>query len=56
MEKFGSATLDVIPGMCAAEVFQLMGSLEEVVMPQNGIYHEGLTALAEAFSHNPNLR
>jgi hypothetical protein len=42
--------------MCAAEVFQLMGSLEEVVMPQNGIYHEGLTALAEAFSHNPNLR
>ncbi len=42
--------------VCAAEVFQLMGSLEEVVMPQNGIYHEGLTALAEAFSHNPNLR
>jgi len=39
-----------------AEVFKLMGSLEEVVMPQNGIYHEGLTALAEAFSNNPNLR
>merc|ERR1719481_2095498 len=39
-----------------AEVFQLMGSLEEVVMPQNGIYHEGLAALAEAFSHNPNLK
>merc|ERR1719239_550431 len=33
-----------------------MGSLEEVVMPQNGIYHEGLAALAEAFSHNPNLK
>jgi hypothetical protein len=33
-----------------------MGSLEEVVMPQNVIYFEGLTALAEAFSHNPNLR
>ena len=43
-------------GKALAEVFQLMGSLEEVVMPQNGIYHEGLAALAEAFSHNPNLK
>ena len=24
-----------------AEVFGMMGSLEEVVMPQNGIYHAG---------------
>ena len=39
-----------------AEVFKLMGSLEEVVMPQNGIYFEGLTALADAFANNPNLR
>ena len=39
-----------------AKVFKLMGSLEEVVMPQNGIYHEGLSALADAFSRNPNLR
>ena len=39
-----------------AKVFKMMGSLEEVVMPQNGIYHEGLTALADAFSSNPNLR
>ena len=39
-----------------AKVFKLMGSLEEVVMPQNGIYFEGLTALADAFSNNPNLR
>ena len=39
-----------------AKVFKLMGSLEEVVMPQNGIYHVGLTALADAFSCNPNLR
>ena len=35
---------------------QAMGSLEEVRMPQNGIYHEGITALAEAFAHNKNLR
>lgn len=33
-----------------------MGSLEEVVMPQNGIYHEGISALSDAFSNNPNLR
>jgi len=39
-----------------AQVFKLMGSLEEVVMPQNGIYHEGLSALADAFASNPNLR
>ncbi len=39
-----------------AEVFKLMGSLEEVVMPQNGIYHEGIKALTEAFVCNPNLR
>lgn len=43
-------------GKALAEVFQLMGSLEEVVMPQNGIYHEGLSALADAFASNPNLR
>lgn len=39
-----------------AEVFKLMGSLEEVVMPQNGIYHEGISAMADAFANNPNLR
>ena len=39
-----------------AEVFKLMGSLEEVVMPQNGIYHEGIAALTDAFAANPNLR
>ena len=39
-----------------AKVFKLMGSLEEVVMPQNGIYHEGIEALSDAFASNPNLR
>lgn len=39
-----------------AKVFKAMKSLEEVVMPQNGIYFEGLTALADAFASNPNLR
>jgi Ran GTPase-activating protein 1 len=33
-----------------------MGSLEEVSMPQNGINHEGIAALAQAFASNPSLR
>ncbi|KAL0983987.1 hypothetical protein UPYG_G00135550 [Umbra pygmaea] len=39
-----------------AKAFQLMGSLEEVHMPQNGINHAGVTALATAMQHNPHLR
>lgn len=39
-----------------AEVFKAMKSLEEVVMPQNGIYFEGITALSDAFACNTNLR
>uniref|UniRef100_A0A8C8F8L5 Ran-GTPase activating protein 1 C-terminal domain-containing protein n=1 Tax=Oncorhynchus tshawytscha TaxID=74940 RepID=A0A8C8F8L5_ONCTS len=39
-----------------ALAFQLMGSLEEVHMPQNGINHAGVTALATAMQHNPHLR
>lgn len=33
-----------------------MGSLEEVHMPQNGINHPGVTALATAMQHNAGLR
>ncbi|TNN51381.1 Ran GTPase-activating protein 1 [Liparis tanakae] len=39
-----------------AKAFQLMGSLEEVHMPQNGINHAGVVALAAALQHNPELR
>uniref|UniRef100_A0A0K2VK57 Nuclear pore complex protein Nup153 n=1 Tax=Lepeophtheirus salmonis TaxID=72036 RepID=A0A0K2VK57_LEPSM len=39
-----------------AKVFKRMKSLEEVVMPQNGIYYEGIAALMDAFSNNPKLR
>nr|XP_019938462.1 PREDICTED: ran GTPase-activating protein 1-like [Paralichthys olivaceus]XP_019938463.1 PREDICTED: ran GTPase-activating protein 1-like [Paralichthys olivaceus] len=39
-----------------AKAFQLMGSLEEVHMPQNGINHTGVMALASAMRHNPELR
>ncbi|TDH02611.1 hypothetical protein EPR50_G00154680 [Perca flavescens] len=39
-----------------AQAFQLMGSLEEIHMPQNGINHPGVTALATAVQHNAGLR
>ncbi|XP_044034925.1 ran GTPase-activating protein 1b isoform X2 [Siniperca chuatsi] len=39
-----------------AKAFQLMGSLEEVHMPQNGINYAGVMALASAVRHNPELR
>ncbi|XP_034045299.1 ran GTPase-activating protein 1a isoform X2 [Thalassophryne amazonica] len=39
-----------------AQAFQVMGSLEEVYMPQNGINHPGVTALATSIQHNPGLR
>lgn len=34
----------------------MIGTLEEVAMPQNGIYHVGIAALCEAFTHNKNLQ
>ncbi|CAL8302461.1 unnamed protein product [Lota lota] len=39
-----------------AQAFKLMGSLEEVHVPQNGINHPGIRALASAMQHNPHLR
>lgn len=39
-----------------AEVFDKVGTLEQVAMPQNGIYHPGITALSEAFKSNPNMK
>lgn len=39
-----------------SRAFQLMGSLEEVHMPQNGINHQGVMALATAMQYNPDLR
>lgn len=34
----------------------MIGTLEEIAMPQNGIYHSGITALTKAFTHNKNLK
>ncbi|XP_039917521.1 ran GTPase-activating protein 1 isoform X2 [Hirundo rustica] len=39
-----------------AEAFGIIGTLEEVHMPQNGINHPGITALAQAFAVNPLLK
>nr|XP_033944977.1 ran GTPase-activating protein 1-like isoform X1 [Pseudochaenichthys georgianus] len=39
-----------------AQAFKLMGSLEEINVPQNGINHPGVTAMAGAVQNNPNLR
>lgn len=33
-----------------------MGTLEEISMPQNGIYHVGISALSDAFAVNKNLQ
>ena len=45
------------PGASAlAQVFAELGSLREVVMPQNGISKEGISALATAFAKNTGLR
>lgn len=39
-----------------AGVFEAIGTLEEVAMPQNGIYHVGIAALSEAFKQNVNMK
>ncbi len=36
--------------------FKTLGSLEVIQMPQNGIHHLGITALAESFASNKNLK
>ncbi|VDN03531.1 unnamed protein product [Thelazia callipaeda] len=45
------------PGAFAlANAFQVLGSLEEVAMYQDGIRPKGIEALAKSFYHNPNLK
>uniref|UniRef100_T1JHW2 Ran-GTPase activating protein 1 C-terminal domain-containing protein n=1 Tax=Strigamia maritima TaxID=126957 RepID=T1JHW2_STRMM len=39
-----------------SQFFAVAGTLEEIYMPQNGIYHEGIAALAISFVKNPNLQ
>ncbi|XP_055906639.1 ran GTPase-activating protein [Eupeodes corollae] len=39
-----------------AKIFSTINTLEEVAMPQNSIYHEGISALCEGLKNNPNMR
>lgn len=39
-----------------AKFFKMVGTLESVAMPQNGIYAPGIKNLADAFSSNPKLQ
>lgn len=39
-----------------AEVFGKIKTLEEITMPQNGIYWIGMTAISEALKENPNIQ
>lgn len=40
----------------AGTVFQMIGTLQHLSMPQNGIHHVGISALADALTHNPDLQ
>uniref|UniRef100_A0A8R1Y160 Ran-GTPase activating protein 1 C-terminal domain-containing protein n=1 Tax=Onchocerca volvulus TaxID=6282 RepID=A0A8R1Y160_ONCVO len=45
------------PGAFAlAEAFQVLGSLEEITMYQDGIRPKGIEALSKSFRYNPNLK
>jgi len=52
----GRNRLEKVGAKIFASLFEQLESLEEVAMPQNGIFHEGIAALAKAFSNNPNLK
>ncbi|XP_054276197.1 ran GTPase-activating protein 1 [Macrosteles quadrilineatus] len=39
-----------------AKVFKVIGTLEEIQIPQNGIYHVGIRELSEALKSNPGLQ
>lgn len=41
---------------CFSILFQILGSLEEITMPQNGIRPDGVAELAAAFQENKNLK
>lgn len=52
----GRNRLENVGATAMGAVFGKMHSLEEVAMPQNGIYHEGIAAVAKGLMANKNLR
>uniref|UniRef100_A0A131XZ83 Putative ran gtpase-activating protein n=1 Tax=Ixodes ricinus TaxID=34613 RepID=A0A131XZ83_IXORI len=51
----GRNRLENVGATALAAVLADMGSLEELSLPQNGIFHEGVGALAKGVAANPNL-
>lgn len=39
-----------------AQVFGRIKTLQEITMPQNGIYHVGIAALSDAFKENHDMK
>lgn len=39
-----------------SQFFHKVGSLEELAIPQNGIYYPGITALSESLKENKDLK
>ncbi|XP_054929952.1 ran GTPase-activating protein 1-like [Dermacentor andersoni] len=52
----GRNRLENVGAIAMGAVFGKLHSLEEVALPQNGIYHEGIAALANGLMSNKNLR
>lgn len=52
----GRNRLENVGAIAMGAVFGKLHTLEEVAMPQNGIYHEGIAALAKGLMSNKNLR
>lgn len=42
--------------IAVSRFFKMLGTLESVAMPQNGIYATGIKSLADAFASNKNLK
>lgn len=52
----GRSRFENAGAIAMARAFAAIGTLERVSMPQNGIYHEGISALADAFVKCPNMK
>uniref|UniRef100_A0A131XHW0 Putative ran gtpase-activating protein n=1 Tax=Hyalomma excavatum TaxID=257692 RepID=A0A131XHW0_9ACAR len=52
----GRNRLENAGAIAMGAVFGKLHTLEEVALPQNGIYHEGIAALAKGLMSNKNLR
>lgn len=58
LKKFvcGRNRLEIVSTIALTNAFIMMGTLEEIRLPQNGIGGDAIKALAQAFAANPKLR